>query len=60
MVHDVLHFFGDEAEVDGNQDAARAADSEERGEESGRVMANHCNALALGNAERVESGGDSG
>jgi len=60
VVHDVLHFFGDKAEVDGNQDATRATDAEERREQSGRVMADHCYALALGNAERIESGGDCG
>ena len=53
---DVLHFFGDKAEVDWHQNASRAADAIKSGEQPSRVLRDHGNSIALGNPEGIKSG----
>ena len=54
---DVLHFFGDEAEVDRHEHAAAAADTEQRGQQACRVVAHDGDAVADANPHRVECRG---
>ena len=56
VLHDVGHLVQTEAEVDGDEQAAVAADTPEAGEQPARVVRHHGDATPHSNAERVEAG----
>ena len=57
VLDDVGDLVGGEPEVDGHEDAAEAADPEERGEEAARVRAHDGHPLAVADAHVVEGQG---
>ena len=58
MLHDVAHFLLVEAEVDGHADAARAGAGEDGEQKTGGVVRDDGDALALGDSEAVQPGGE--
>ena len=56
VIDDELDLLRNEAEVDRDEHSPRTADAEERREETGRVVAHHCNPLARCDAQRIETG----
>jgi len=57
VLDDVLHFLGDEPEVDRHKNATRPTDPEECGVETCRVVTDHRDPRALGDAEGIETRG---
>ena len=55
MVHDVLHFFGDQPEVDRHQNAPPATDTKKRGQQARRVVADHGYALPHADSQRIQT-----
>jgi hypothetical protein len=58
VTDDVADLLGDEPEVDRNEDPSGSGDAEERGDQSGRVVADDRDPLADADAELVEAGRD--
>ena len=56
MLDDVAHLVDVQAEVDRDEDASEPTDTEERGHEPGAVLTHDRDALALTDAEPVETG----
>ena len=56
VLDDVADLLGDEPEVDRHEHAARTRHAEQRGEQAGRVLADHRHPFAGADAERVEPG----
>src|SRR5205807_186870 len=54
VLSDIADLVVVQTKVDRHKDAAEAADAKERGKESGAVLADNSDALALGNADLVE------
>ena len=57
VVDDVLHLLGDEPEVDRHEHPPAAADTEQRGQQASRVVADDGDPLADADAHRVERRG---
>ena len=57
VLHDVLDLVGSQAEVDGDEDPAEAADPEERREQAGGVGRDDGDPLTRADAQPVETGG---
>ena len=57
VLDDVLHLFGDQTEVDRDENATRSRDPEEARVQTGRVVTENGDSFADADAECIEAGG---